>query len=274
MNLLRVSLNNLLKSLSGWTNDFYIAFSVSVLIHLFILYCVFFIPSSKPLNMESITVDFAAIKFEEFSDKVNTKGRGQGVRGREDKKTPEMHGEKEINNKISRLNNPAWDKQSAAKNTADTEEKNNSVTPIHSISMNALSNHNDYDSQAGAGTKRGGKTGGSSYGSTEGKGQGSSDLSGETGGGRTYDYGYVRDTIMKHLKYPEKARRFGWEGKVVLYFVINETGSVQDVKIVKSSGIQSLDEAAKDALAKVAAFRNKYNRLVVVQLPIEFRLKQ
>jgi TonB family protein len=275
MNLLRVLFNDLSKELSDRTNDFYIALSVSVVIHLFVFYCVFFIPSNRPLKMESITVDFAMIKAEKMSGKENAGVRREGGKGEGERKAPQVIGVKAAGNEVRSMDNPGDNKNFTANNTGETDnkDKNNISTDI--VSLNAFkSNHNEYGSRTGTGSAKAGRIGTGSSGSAEGTDGGGPGLSGEGGEGKAYDYGYVRDAVMKNLKYPEKARRFGWEGKVVLYFVINETGLVRDVKIVKSSGIQMLDEAAKEALGRVVSFRNKYNRLVVVQLPIEFRLKQ
>ncbi len=260
---------NLSKGLSGPKKDFYIALSISIIIHVFVVYFIFTLPSAKPLNVESISVDFGIIKTDERSGKTNIKGEGKGLRamgegaeGKGEKTSIKAEGAKTGSNEARNMDNPAM----------DADSKNKSDIPTDTLSSKVFtSNHIEQSRQSGMGVNKGGS---GFSGSVERAGGGGTGLSGEGGEGRIYDYGYVRDAVMKNLKYPEKARRFGWEGKVVLHFVINETGSVRDVRVLRSSGVQMLDEAAKDALAKVAAFRNKYNRLVTVQLPIEFRLKQ
>ncbi|MCX5811170.1 MAG: energy transducer TonB [Proteobacteria bacterium] len=225
--------------------------------------------------MESITVDFAMIEYAERSGEANIKGEGQRAKGKGEKISPKVEGAKAGSNKVRNVDNLTGNKQFAANNAIDSEDKDKSSIPTDTVSLNAfISNHNEHGSRTGAGVHKGGKIGSGVSGSSEGIDGGGVGLPGQGGEGKLYDYGYVREAVMKNLKYPEKARRFGWEGRVILYFIINETGLVRDVKIVKSSGIQMLDEAAKDALTRVAAFNNKYKRLVVVQLPIEFKLKQ
>jgi protein TonB len=269
MNRLRTLSGNLSKGLSGPTKDLYVALSISIIIHVFVVYFILALPSAKPLNVESITVDFGIIKTDEGSGKANIRGKGQGLRtmgegagGKGEKTSINAEGAKAGSNEVRNMDNSAM--EAASKNKSDIATETLSLNPF-------ASSHIEQGSQSGMGANKGGS---SSPGSVKRAGGGGAGLSGEGGEGKVYDYGYVRDAVMKNLKYPEKARRFGWEGKVVLHFVINETGSVCDVRILRSSGVQMLDEAAKDALANVAAFRNKYNRLVVVQLPIEFRLKQ
>ncbi len=42
--------------------------------------------------------------------------------------------------------------------------------------------------------------------------------------------------VGKNLKYPDKARRMGIEGKVYVHFVIDKDGSLSDIKIVRGIG--------------------------------------
>jgi len=50
--------------------------------------------------------------------------------------------------------------------------------------------------------------------------------------------------------YPEKARREGWEGVVVLKFWVTPEGAVKDIQLLRSSGYPELDNAAKSALSQ------------------------
>jgi protein TonB len=82
----------------------------------------------------------------------------------------------------------------------------------------------------------------------------------------------IREAIMRNIAYPERARRMGWEGQVVVAFTLLEDGSIRDILIRKSSGVAALDEATEDALRKSTVRVAQAGRLSVV-LPIEFRLK-
>ena len=80
--------------------------------------------------------------------------------------------------------------------------------------------------------------------------------------------------IVKRVVYPDAARRAGVEGKVFIIAYINESGDVDDVKVVK--GLQSgCDEAAVNAV-KASKFSpaKQGGAAVKVQLsiPIVFKL--
>lgn len=55
-------------------------------------------------------------------------------------------------------------------------------------------------------------------------------------------------------KYPETAQRDGLQGSLVIRFAIAKSGRVTDVELVKSSGYNLLDEAAKQALHDASPF--------------------
>ncbi len=82
--------------------------------------------------------------------------------------------------------------------------------------------------------------------------------------------------IIPEPVYPELARRAGIEGKTVVQALVDIDGSIFEVKVLKSSGNQMLDQAALVA-AKKAKFtpakqRDKAVR-VWVSIPIQFVLK-
>jgi TonB family protein len=96
----------------------------------------------------------------------------------------------------------------------------------------------------------------------------------ESNGVDERDFAFIRDTILKRIKdkYPDRARRMGWEGKVVLSFDLFENGSIRNVKIISSSGFHILDNSAKEVIEKTTFTRKiPYSRLV--QLPVEYRLQ-
>jgi len=76
-------------------------------------------------------------------------------------------------------------------------------------------------------------------------------------------------------KYPELARKAGIEGNAVVKALVDIDGSIADVKILKSSGNQMLDQsaliAARNAKFTPAKQRDKYVR-VWVSIPIRFTL--
>ena len=87
-----------------------------------------------------------------------------------------------------------------------------------------------------------------------------------------------RPEVIRSMEreYPPLLRDAGIGGRVIVYFFIDEEGSVQDFRIFESSGHQALDEAAL-AVASVYRFSAALNRdkkvPVWVQFPITFQVR-
>lgn len=133
-------------------------------------------------------------------------------------------------------------------------------------------------SESSGSASNNGTSGSAAGGDRGGRGPGSEGtVSGGTGGGLSGVRNdqllrQIREAIMRNIAYPERARRMGWEGQVVVAFTLLEDGSIRDILIRKSSGVAVLDEATEDALRKSTVRVAQAGRLSVV-LPIEFRLK-
>ena len=82
--------------------------------------------------------------------------------------------------------------------------------------------------------------------------------------------------LAENIIYPKDAKEKGIEGKVYLQFIINEEGSVTDVKIIRKSVNSSLDEEAIRVVKTMPKWiPGKQNgKIVKVQftLPIIFKL--
>ncbi|MDI6744061.1 MAG: energy transducer TonB [Thermodesulfovibrionales bacterium] len=65
---------------------------------------------------------------------------------------------------------------------------------------------------------------------------------------------YIRDIIMKNLSYPHMARKMGWSGKVLVSFVVFETGTAEDIRVVESSGFAALDRNVVETIKRVCPF--------------------
>jgi len=87
-----------------------------------------------------------------------------------------------------------------------------------------------------------------------------------------------RDEVVRAMEkeYPPLLRDAGIGGTVKVYFFIDETGRVQDVRVDESSGHQALDEAALK-VADVYRFKPALNRdqkvPVWVSFPITFQVR-
>ncbi len=64
----------------------------------------------------------------------------------------------------------------------------------------------------------------------------------------------IQQNIQQHIVYPRSARRMGWEGKVVVEFVICEDGTVKNFHILESSGFKLLDKNAIATIKKTAPY--------------------
>lgn len=81
--------------------------------------------------------------------------------------------------------------------------------------------------------------------------------------------------IYKHIEYPKMAIDAGVEGKVFILAYVNESGGVEDVKVVKGIGA-GCDEAACDAVKKVKFTPGQHKGQPVkvkLSLSIVFKLK-
>ncbi len=90
-------------------------------------------------------------------------------------------------------------------------------------------------------------------------------------GGMTAWYAYLN----KNLTYPTQARRMGIEGTVLVRFVVNTDGSVQDIEIVRSIG-GGCDEIAMNVIKNSPKWNaGKHNGKAVrsrMTIPIRFKL--
>ncbi|MFH0787631.1 MAG: energy transducer TonB [Pseudomonadota bacterium] len=83
---------------------------------------------------------------------------------------------------------------------------------------------------------------------------------------------YIRDKILGNIRYPVMARRLGWQGRVLLSFVITLDGSIKEAKIMQGSGFEVLDKNVLETVKDTAPFPTPpvEARLVI---PITYRLE-
>ena len=83
------------------------------------------------------------------------------------------------------------------------------------------------------------------------------------------------ETIIKKIVYPESAKSAGVEGKVYVLVFINESGGVDDVKVIKGIGSgcdEAVITAVKDSKFKPALSGGKPTK-VKLSLAFPFKLK-
>jgi TonB family C-terminal domain len=83
----------------------------------------------------------------------------------------------------------------------------------------------------------------------------------------------ISNIVQRHINYPPIARRMGWEGRVLVSFVLEPNGDIRDLKVLKSCGYEVLDKEALDAIRRSYRDFPKPPVSVVVKLPISFRLE-
>jgi protein TonB len=98
---------------------------------------------------------------------------------------------------------------------------------------------------------------------------------------RKADYGWLAESLHRRIvevrQYPSVARLNGWEGKVVLRVQIRQDGHLDSVSVVKSSGHETLDNAAMEAVKLACPLHMKHelaSPMVVVQVPINYSLNR
>lgn len=82
-------------------------------------------------------------------------------------------------------------------------------------------------------------------------------------------------SLQKKINYPDMARKAGIEGKVIIQFIVNEQGQVEDPRVIRGIGGGCDDEALR--VVKQAEFEPGRQRgepvRVQYSLPITFRLQ-
>jgi len=85
-------------------------------------------------------------------------------------------------------------------------------------------------------------------------------------------FAYIKDIIQANIIYPPMAQRMGWQGKVVIDFIILENGSASHIKIAQSSGFEVLDNNVVKTVEAVAPFPKPPVR-AELRVPIIYQLQ-
>jgi protein TonB len=85
------------------------------------------------------------------------------------------------------------------------------------------------------------------------------------------NFSFIRDTVERNINYPAIARRMGWEGKVLVAFLIDIDGHVENIRVIKSCGFKALDKNAIKTIERCAPFP-KPPLSAEVTLPITYKL--
>lgn len=161
-------------------------------------------------------------------------------------------------------------KEAAAETAAWTERRAGTVAPHGPVALSVLPG---IPAPAATGLPHGIPAGAPSARATAGTGAGAHDPAEARARGRSpeRDYAYIRDAIQRGIAYPPVARKMGWEGKVVVAFLVLPDGSVRDVRVVQGSGHPALDRGAVEAVRNAAPFRRPPAEAEIVT-PVVYRL--
>lgn len=84
------------------------------------------------------------------------------------------------------------------------------------------------------------------------------------------------DSLLEHLVYPEELKKDGIEGTVIVQIHVEQDGSIDKTHLLKSSGYDSFDKAALEAVMKIK-FEHIYPDdkpdAVWLALPVIFKLE-
>lgn len=246
--------------------------AISILAHSLILGAVYATWIDKPARFKTISLDFSIVNSE--THRNDRKGILNGDRQIE-------HGlvEKKENKKLEHLNSNRDDGKTAGdvsgiqpftppspvEFTGNLSDKDGSVEVIGK--EGTLARMEDSGTGHASSANAGQSPGAGQNANNEGRA-----IRYGSGGANEKTFYYIREGILKNVRYPETARRKGLEGKILLSFVVTENGTTCDVKVINGSGFRDLDNSAQDAIRKTT-FTQKIPYKLFVTLPIEFRLE-
>ena len=87
------------------------------------------------------------------------------------------------------------------------------------------------------------------------------------------DFSKVIAAVKKHKNYPNNARRMKHQGIVEVRFLLKTDGSIDELKVTKSSGFESLDNGALENVKKASSEFPKPKEARYLRFPIAFTLK-
>jgi len=165
----------------------------------------------------------------------------------------------------------------APQEPVSTVEATSLVSPLLNPHATGPGNANNMDDGATGGgvagtTGRGAGQGAGRGGDGQAEGVGPGPGTGQAAAYMREHFVYIRDLIMRNLAYPLAARRLGWKGAVTVCFVVLENGAAQNIRVIKSSGHDILDQAVVKTIQQTQPFPKPPVRAELT-IPIVFRLE-
>ncbi len=82
----------------------------------------------------------------------------------------------------------------------------------------------------------------------------------------------ISKIIQNNITYPYIARKMGWEGRVVVSFILTKEGKINFLTVEKSSGYDVLDKNAIKTIKKVSKYFPLPPHDVKISIPISYKL--
>jgi len=82
----------------------------------------------------------------------------------------------------------------------------------------------------------------------------------------------ISKIIQNNITYPYIARKMGWEGRVVISFILTKEGKINFLTVEKSSGYDVLDKNAIRTIKKVSKYFPLPPHDVKISIPISYKL--
>lgn len=83
---------------------------------------------------------------------------------------------------------------------------------------------------------------------------------------------YIKDLVQKSIVYPPRAKKMGWMGKVVVSFIVTESGHTKNQKILKSSGYDLLDNSVLETIRSLEPYP-KPPVTAELKIPVTYHLE-
>jgi TonB family protein len=253
-------------------NDTQKGITISILLHGIVLAALLASWIDKPMHPRTVSLDFTILNFQEHGVGIGALNGGrQGETGPNLKNSQNL--EKPIKHQVdvrTGTTTPAAEYQAMSTLVSDGASGTSSDKDGH-VEVYGKASSSPGEGENGAGVLSSVIGGQASPGGGYGGGEGRTVRYG-TGSSDEKAFHYIREDILKNVKYPEKARRKGIAGRILLSFTISESGLTRDVKVINSSGFTELDNSARDAVIRTAFSQRIPYRLYVI-LPIEYKLE-
>lgn len=85
-------------------------------------------------------------------------------------------------------------------------------------------------------------------------------------------FAYIKDRIRKEISYPPMAREMGWEGKVVVSFVVREDGYLEDIKVIEKSKYEIFVKNTINTIKKTSPFPKPSVKVELI-IPVTYKLE-